>query len=83
MVWSSHPIACDGYQQLLITSASNAFVAPQLVRENPDDPCTDRVQSELIPLMLCLFFCFVFVDAENLFHVGFVYQQLAHFTPHC
>ena len=41
-------------------------------------PAQTELQSELMPLMLCLFFCFVFVDAENLFHVAFMYQQLAY-----
>ena len=44
-------------------------------------PAQTELQSELIPLLLCLFFCFVFVNAENFFHVGFVYQQLSHLTP--
>ena len=49
--------------------------------ENPHG--FDRVQSTSIPLLLCLFFCFGFVNAENLFHIGFMYQQLPHFTTDC
>ena len=46
-------------------------------------PAQTELQSDLIPLMLCLFFRFVFANAENFFHVGFMYQQLPLFTPHC
>ena len=35
------------YSEFGIIPASNAFVAPQLVRENPDDPCTDRVTERI------------------------------------